>query len=109
MEKIVKNSDSPFFLNELALNKLEDILALSDQEQYEYYIQLVRRFYPNPESEDKQKLIFSYKGSFELEYLLRTEPVIAQAFTCIYTRTGMIREVTNDLYFISDAYQYQIN
>lgn len=108
-EKTVTNNDSSFFLSKLPTSKLEDILGLSDEEQHYYCLQLIKRFYPDSDKDEKEKLIKAYKAGFELEYLLRTEPNLADAFTCVYTKTGMIREVSNDIYFIPEAYQYQIN
>jgi len=102
-------SDKNLFLNALSNEQIEDILALSDEEQHHYYLQLIRRFYPGSSKEDKMRLMYAYKGSFELEYILRTESLLAKSFTCVYTKTGMIREVSNDLFFLSEAYQYQIN
>lgn len=109
MRRAVTNSDSNFFLNKLSINKLEDVLGLSEEEQHYYCLQLIKRFYPNVDKEEKAKLIKAYIASFEFEYLLRTEPNLAEAFTCVYTKTGMIREVSNDIFFIPEAYQYQIN
>lgn len=105
----MKNNDINFFLHNLPINKLEDVLGLTKEEQHYYYLQLVKRFYPDSDAEDKAKLVNAYIASFELEYLLRTEPNLSDAFTCVYTKTGLIREVSNDLYFIPEAYQYQIN
>jgi hypothetical protein len=104
------SNDISFFLKDLPIEKLEDILALSDEDRRYYFMHLIKRFYPEIEDKDeKDRLVSNYQGSFELEYILRTEPVIAKVFTCVYTKTGLVREVSNDLYFIPDAYQYQIN
>ena len=102
-------NDSSFFLHKLTDQRLEDILSLSDEDSHLYYLNLIRRFYPGSDQEQKRKLMKAYRGSFTFEYLLRTEPELADAFTCIYTQTGLIREVSNDLYFIGEPYQYQIN
>jgi hypothetical protein len=109
MRRAVTNSDTNFFLNKLPTSKLEDLLGLSEEDQHYYCLQLIKRFYPSADKEEKAKLLKSYIAGFELEYLLRTEPNLAESFTCVYTKTGMIREVSNDIFFIPEAYQYQIN
>lgn len=103
------NNDSSLFLHSLSDEELENIVNLEDEEMHLYYLQLIRRFYPGSDKETKIKLMQAYKGSFELEYLLRVTPNLADAFTAVYTKTGMFRELTNDLYFLSEQYQYQIN
>lgn len=108
-KKALISTDTNFFLNKLPTSKLEDVLGLSEEEQHYYCLQLVKRFYPEADREEKAQLIKAYIAGFEMEYLLRTEPNLAEAFTCVYTKTGMIREVSNDLYFMPEAYQYQIN
>lgn len=104
------SNDTNFILGELSTEKLEDILGLTEEDREYYFMHLIKRFYPDVEDKDeKDRLLDNYQGSFELEYILRIEPIIAKVFTCVYTKTGLLREVSNDLYFISDAYQYQIN
>lgn len=106
----MSSNDSSFFLHNLPDKVLQDILNLSGEEKFAYFNNLIKRFYPNVDTvEEFDKLLKAYNASFALEYIFRNDEDIGEAFTCIYTKTGLVRELENDLYFMMEEYKYQIN
>lgn len=99
-----------FFLSDLPTKQLKRIIELEESKKYRYFAQLIQRFYPDASDSTKAHLLAAYYSSFALEYIYRNQPVINSSFTCIYTSTGLLRELVNDLYSFDDPpYKYQIN
>lgn len=96
------STDSYFYLHELEDETLDEILQLPFEELDEYIYALICRFYPTTlkHSEAYVNLTNAYKASFVLEKLYRTNEVLIDNYTAIYTRTGLLRELVNDLYAI---------
>jgi hypothetical protein len=96
------NTDSFFYLHELEDEVLDHILKLPVAELDSYIYALICRFYTNTEvgSDSYKSLYESYKASFVLEKLYRVNSVLAEQYTAIYTKTGLIREIVLDLYSI---------
>lgn len=103
------SNDSPLFLNKLSDNTIEAIVSMAEEEQNKYFYQLINRFYKNADLNKKEELLESYRSSFILEYIYRTTPDIQSSFVAVYTNTGLVRELTNDLYFLEDEFKFQIN
>lgn len=102
-------NDSSLFLHKLPDNSIETIVSMPEDEQDKYFYQLISRFYKNSEIETRKDLIEAYRASFILEYMYRTTPDIQDNFTAVYTQTGLIREITNNLYFLDEEFKFQIN
>ncbi len=96
------NTDSYFYLHELEDEVLNEILQLPFEELDNYIYALISRFYPTtPKPSDRYtKLVKAYKASFVLEKLYRSNDLLSENYTAIYTKTGLIRELVNDLYAI---------
>ena len=96
------NTDSFFYLYELEDEVLDHIINLPSAELDSYIYALICRFYTNVEvdSEYYKSLYNSYKASIVLEKLYRVNSVLANQYTAIYTKTGLIREIVLDLYSI---------
>lgn len=105
----MKSNDSHLYLHELSTDTIKDINRLDQDSKATYFMNLISRFYPNAEGETVTNLASAYYGSFMMEEKVRTYPGLAQAFTVVYTKTGLIREVVNDIYFLQEEYKYQIN
>jgi len=103
------SSDSPLFLNKLSDDTIESIVSMAEEEQDKYFYQLIDRFYKTADLEKKEELLDSYRSSFILEYIYRTTPDIQNSFVAVYTQTGLVRELTNDLYFLDEEFKFQIN
>ena len=95
------NNDS-FYLQELSDEELDHIINLSPTDFVKYVHNLICNYYSNTPigSERYNALLNSYRGSFTTEYIYRNNPILHKNFTVIYTRTGLIREMVNDLYEI---------
>lgn len=102
-------NDSPLYLHELSLEVIKKVNSMKDQEKTTYFLNLISRFYPTADLETKQKLLYAYNGSFYLEEVYREVVKLSGAFTAVYTRTGLIRELVNDIYFMEEEHKYQIN
>lgn len=96
-------------MDELLLHNLSDkilvnILELSEEERISYYQELIEKFYSHLDKNSVQygALLRAYHSSFELENLYRTNEIFQDSFTAVYTRTGLIRETINDLYYNPD-------
>ena len=97
-------SEKELCLNEFPEDKLELILSLSTEEQHIYFDSLIKRFFPNTTMEDDSyhDLLAAYYASFVLEKIYRNEEELQKEFTVIYTKTGLIRNMINDLYYSTD-------
>ena len=105
----MKYSDTELYLYELDNNKLNNVLSLSEKEKKKYFMQLVDRFYPDSSSDYIPTLLIAYYTSFLLESILRENEVLAAGFTPIYTPTGLIRELANDIYKLDEDISMQIH
>lgn len=94
------NGDSHLYLYELTDDQLDKILYLSQEELDSYINSLIDRFYTNKDV-NKQELEKAYKASFVLEKLYRANNILHSNYTCIYTKTGLIREIVSDLYALA--------
>jgi len=94
-----------FSLAQLPDSALENINSLSAQERTMYFHQMIEKFYPDVDTQDPfyPKLQQSYSSSFSLEQVLRGNKSLQIGFTAIYTKTGIIRDIVNDLYFNDDT------
>jgi hypothetical protein len=92
--------DSSFYLYKVTDEELDAILGLSDSAIDDYIELLIEKFFSTTETETQNKLRQAYKSSFVLEKVIRNSPIISNNFTAIYTKSGLIREVVNDLYSI---------
>ena len=96
----ISPTNDNFYLDELSDDILENILSLPPSELNDYLNTLIERFFPEASKEQIPTLIKAYKSSFVLERIYRTNPIIYEGFTCLYTRNGLIKEIMNDLYTI---------
>ncbi len=100
--RVLLNTDSFFYLHELEDETLVHILKLPAKELDSYIYALICRFYPTvqKDSERYKRLEDSYKASFVLEQLYRSNNMLSEYYTGIYTKTGLIREIVLDIYSI---------
>lgn len=94
-------SDSHFYLYDLDTDILNALL-LDEAELNKYIAFLIEKYYASvqPDTSEYKKLHNAYKSSFILEKLYRSYEYISDNYTAIYTKTGILRELTNDLYSI---------
>lgn len=95
-----------FILGQLKDDKLEFILSM-DQDQLDIYVDnLIQKYYPylrqDMEHHEQYELVKEqYINSFYLEKIIRMSEPVQEGFIPVYTETGMIRELQNQLYSFS--------
>jgi hypothetical protein len=84
--------------------QLNAILQFSDKELQAYIHELITEFYPSVElnSEQYVQLRVAYVSSIYIEKQYRTDRVFQNGFRVIYTKTGLIRNIINDIYYAED-------
>ncbi len=96
--------ESEFQLYNLEDDKLDLILSLNDTDSNIYVNALIEKFYPDIDSKSEihADLMVAYRSSFVAERFYRSNLVFQSGFQAVYTRTGLIRNLINDIYFAED-------
>ena len=91
-------------LCDLTDEQLEAIMNLTQEELNAYLFELISKYYSKVivGSEQHSDLLQSYTSSILAEHLYRNYPVFQKGFCAIYTKTGLIRNFVNDLYFMEN-------
>tara|TARA_Y100000592_G_scaffold101158_1_gene186151 strand:- start:8691 stop:8996 length:306 start_codon:yes stop_codon:yes gene_type:complete len=96
-------------MTDLTLCELQDetidyLLGMQLEDKRAYFHKLVEVYYPNAlNNEDEyEDLIENYISCMYVEKLYRSNRFFNERFTIIYTQTGLIRNIINDVYFIED-------
>ena len=94
----------PFELFNLPEERLNYILALPDEQKTGFFHSIITRYFNDEDltSEKYKELQLAYKASFMLEKVYRNNKALKEGFRPIYTKTGLIRDLVNDLYFTDD-------
>ena len=93
-----------FTLSEFPNESLDYVLGMPLDVKRQYFHKLIESFYPKALTVDSEyeSLLEGYISSFYTEKLYRSNRFFNEKFTIVYTHTGMIRNIINDLYFIDD-------
>jgi len=93
-----------FNLFEISDRNLDSTLKLSDKNFSIYIGQIIEKFYPDilPGTTPYDDLVIGYHSSFEAEKLIRTNITLHKGFRVVYTKTGLIRNLINQIYFNRD-------
>jgi len=96
-------------MTDLTLCELQDetidyLLGMQLDDKRAYFHKLIEVYYPNAlNNEDEyEDLIENYISCMYVEKLYRSNRFFNERFTIIYTQTGLIRNIINDIYFIED-------
>ena len=96
-------------MTDLTLCELQDetidyLLGMQLEDKRAYFHKLVEVYYPNAlnNEEEYQDLIENYISCMYVEKLYRSNRFFNERFTIVYTQTGLIRNVINDIYFVED-------
>lgn len=97
-------TDEELNLYKLDDNTLNTILSMEEKDKTLYIHHLIEKFFPSiiPNSDEYGDLQLSYRSSFKLEKLYRSDPVFHETFTLVYTQHGLVRDAVNDMYFTDD-------
>lgn len=101
---MIKREQEPFSLGNLSDDRLNYILSMDLDEKTVYFSSLIEKYYPNAVGleEEQSRIMNAYNSSFIAEKLYRSNKAFASSFTVVYTKTGLIRDVVNDIYYNSD-------
>lgn len=93
-----------FILQSLSDESLDSVLSLSIKQKTNYFVAMAKSFYTNlPEdSAQFEELVAAYFSSFYVEKLYRSNRFFNEKFTPVYTNTGLIRNISLDMYYTHD-------
>ena len=93
-----------FTLSEFPNESLDYVIGMPSAAKREYFHSLIESFYPKSLANESEYegLMEGYISSFYTEKLYRSNRFFNAKFTIVYTHTGMIRNIINDLYFTDD-------
>lgn len=91
-------------LGELEESKIDFVLSFNEQAKTEFFDSLISKFYPAIEkhSETYLSLQIYYRSCWAVEKLYRNNRFLKDCFSVVYTKTGLIRNIWNDMYFTDD-------
>jgi hypothetical protein len=92
-------------LCDLSDQQLDAIMNFSSEELETYVSELISKFYPHilTGSDDYEKLLKGYASSIFAEKLYREHSIFQAGFKIIYTKTGLIRDIVNEIYYTDDT------
>jgi hypothetical protein len=96
--------NSDFILEDVPDESLDAVLAMEMENKIIYFSNLIEHFYPDLSKEDDQytDLLELYISSFYVEKLYRSNRFFNEKFTPIYTMTGLIRDISADMFLLDN-------
>ena len=96
-------------MTDLTLCELQDetidyLLGMQLDDKRAYFHKLIEAYYPDALDDEfeYEELLQNYISSMYVEKLYRSNRFFNEQFTIVYTQTGLIRNVINDIYFVED-------
>ena len=96
-------------MTDLSLCELQDetidyLLGMHLDDKRAYFHKLIEPYYPDALDDEfeYEELLQNYISSIYVEKLYRSNRFFNEQFTIVYTQTGLIRNVINDIYFVED-------
>lgn len=98
-------TNNTLILEDLPDESLNSVLSLSSDLKIKYFSAMVDTFYPNIEKNNEEyiNMIEYYISCFYVEKLYRSNRFFNEKFTPIYTKTGLIRDIVADLYYLDES------
>lgn len=95
----------PLILEQVSEESLDAILSLTLEQKSQYFMELAKTYYPNIDKDSQEFLdiIETYISSFYLEKMYRSNRFLQEKYTPVYTVTGLIRNITADIYFLDES------
>lgn len=92
-------------LCDLSDSQLHTICDFTSEEFEAYISELITKFFPSVTtgSDEYEKLLKAYASSLWIEKIYRENAIFQQGFRPVYTKTGLIRDLINDLYYVEDS------
>jgi hypothetical protein len=91
-------------LNEVDEDKLDAVLSLNEMGKTIFFATLIQSHFPHIEksSEQYKSLQVHYRCCWMMEKIYRNNQFMKECFSVVYTKTGLIRNIWNDLYYTED-------
>jgi hypothetical protein len=91
-------------LNELKEDKLDTVLSLNETGKTIFFDSLIKNHFPHIEknSNEYKSLQVHYRCCWMMEKIYRNNQFMKECFSVVYTKTGLIRNIWNDLYYTDD-------
>jgi hypothetical protein len=95
---------NPIILNNIEEQKLDTVLSLNEQGKNIFFDSLITQYYSHIEKGSPQyiELQNHYRACWLMEKIYRNNDFMKQYFSIVYTKTGLIRNIWNDLYYTDD-------
>jgi len=92
------------FLGEIEEDKLDAVLSLNDNGKTVFFDNLITQYYTHIEKNSNQYLALQthYRCCWMMEKIYRNNHFMKESFSVVYTKTGLIRNIWNDLYYSDD-------
>ena len=91
-------------LNEITEDKIDTVLSLNETGKTIFFDSLISEHYPHIEktSNEYNYLQLNYRSCWMKEKIYRNNDFMKECFSVVYTKTGLIRDIINDLYYTED-------
>lgn len=91
-------------LNEITEDKIDTVLSLNETGKTIFFDSLISEHYPHIEktSNEYNYLQLNYRSCWMMEKIYRNNDFMKECFSVVYTKTGLIRDIINDLYYTED-------
>jgi len=91
-------------LNEITEDKIDTVLSLNETGKSIFFDSLISQHYPHIEktSREYNELQLNYRSCWMMEKIYRNNDFMKECFSVVYTKTGLIRDIINDLYYTED-------
>lgn len=91
-------------LQDISNEDLDSILGMSLPSKKSFFAKMINKYFPELREEDPmyKDTLEAYLSSFYVEKLYRSNKFFQEKFVMVYTNTGLVRNVINELYFTDD-------
>lgn len=91
-------------LNDIEESKLDTVLSLDENSKTIFFDNLIRSYFSHIDSgsEEYKSLQIHYRCCWMMEKIYRNNQFMKESFSVVYTKTGLIRNIWNDLYYTDD-------
>ena len=91
-------------LQDLSNEDLDSVLGMPLHSKKTFFAKMIGKHFPELKEEDPmyKDTMEAYLSSFYVEKLYRSNKFFQEKFVMVYTDSGLVRNVINELYFTDD-------
>tara|TARA_B100000519_G_C14098492_1_gene369834 strand:- start:19 stop:315 length:297 start_codon:yes stop_codon:yes gene_type:complete len=91
-------------LQDISNEDLDSILGMALPSKKTFFAKMIAKYFPELKEGDPMynDTLEAYLSSFYVEKLYRSNKFFQEKFVMVYTNTGLVRNVINELYFTDD-------